>query len=265
MNKEEFMSRLATLLQDVPQNEREEALQYYRDYLEDACGAETEDVCSVLGTPEHLAQEIRVGLGDENGEGEFTENGYRRSGSRYRRNEVAPLTEGKKIGAEGYDGNPGNAYYQQKYYEETGGKGVYGDRSLQAAGKPQKGKMSGGTIALLIVLAILTSPLWIALLAVAFAIVVSVFAVLFSLLLVFFLLGISLLVAGAALVVGGIKSLIYIPAGGLCMLGSALMLLALGIVSIWLMVLLVVKGIPILGRGCKSLWNRLFHKGGKKE
>lgn len=266
MNKEEFMSRLAALLQDVPQNEREEALQYYSDYLDDACGAETEDVCSVLGTPEHLAQEIRAGLGDENGEGEFTENGYRRSGSRIRRNEVAPLTKEEKIGAEGYDSNPGNAYYQQKYYEKTGGKGVYGDRCPQTEGKQQKEKMSGGMIALIVTVAIFTSPFWIALLAVAFAIAVSVFAVLFSLLLVFFLLGLSLLIAGAALVVGGIKSLMFIPAGGLCMLGAALMLLALGIVSIWLLVLLASKGIPFLGRGCKSLWNHLFHKeGGKKE
>lgn len=266
MNKEEFMSRLAALLQDVPQNEREEALQYYSDYLEDACGAETEDVCSVIGTPENLAQEIRAGLGEENGEGEFTENGYRRSGGYVRRNEIAPLPEEEKIGAGGYDGNPGNAYYQQKYYEKTGGKGVYGDRCRQTEGKPQKKKMSGGMIALIVVIAVLTSPLWIALIATVFAIAVSVFAVLFSLLLVFLLLGIALLIAGAALVVGGIKSLMFIPAGGLCMLGAALMLLALGIVSIWLLAVLAYKGIPFLGRGCKSLWNRLFHKeGGKRE
>ena len=41
MNRQEFMKRLEELLQDISENEREEALQYYNDYFDDA-GAENE-------------------------------------------------------------------------------------------------------------------------------------------------------------------------------------------------------------------------------
>ena len=36
MRKEEFFKRLEYLLQDMPEQDKEEALQYYRDYLEEA-------------------------------------------------------------------------------------------------------------------------------------------------------------------------------------------------------------------------------------
>lgn len=41
MNRLEFMRRLEALLSDISQSEREEALQYYNDYLNDA-GVENE-------------------------------------------------------------------------------------------------------------------------------------------------------------------------------------------------------------------------------
>ena len=36
MNREEFMAKLKALLGDIPAEEREEALQYYEDYFDDA-------------------------------------------------------------------------------------------------------------------------------------------------------------------------------------------------------------------------------------
>ena len=41
MNREEYLERLSWLLSDIPDEEREEAISYYRDYFEDA-GAEQE-------------------------------------------------------------------------------------------------------------------------------------------------------------------------------------------------------------------------------
>ena len=41
MNREEFMAKLKALLGDIPADEREEALQYYEDYFDDA-GADNE-------------------------------------------------------------------------------------------------------------------------------------------------------------------------------------------------------------------------------
>lgn len=62
MNKNEYLDRLSRLLADISYEEHEEALSYYREYIEDA-GIENEQrVIEELGTPEHLAQEIREGL-----------------------------------------------------------------------------------------------------------------------------------------------------------------------------------------------------------
>ena len=76
MNRAKFMRRLAELLSDVPPMERDEALQYYNDYFDDA-GTENESgVIASLGMPEELAKAIKAGLSDGGDGGEFTESGF---------------------------------------------------------------------------------------------------------------------------------------------------------------------------------------------
>ena len=71
MDRAEFLNRLEAQLLDVPQAEREEALQYYEDYLNDAGDAGDFDILQELGTPEEVADSIRNGLGqDSSGVGE---------------------------------------------------------------------------------------------------------------------------------------------------------------------------------------------------
>ena len=55
MDRAEFLNRLEAQLLDVPQAEREEALQYYEDYLNDAGDAGDFDILQELGTPEEVA------------------------------------------------------------------------------------------------------------------------------------------------------------------------------------------------------------------
>lgn len=55
MNREEFMAKLKALLGDIPADEREEALQYYEDYFDDA-GADNEaEVIRELESPQRVA------------------------------------------------------------------------------------------------------------------------------------------------------------------------------------------------------------------
>ena len=64
MNREHFLERLSELLAKVPEAEREEMLQYYRDYFEDA-GAENEaEVLCTLGSPEAVAEGLLRDLGE---------------------------------------------------------------------------------------------------------------------------------------------------------------------------------------------------------
>ncbi len=76
MNQERFLTELAHLLQDLPEEEREEALDFYRCYFEDA-GIENEaSVIAELGSPEKVAYTIKESMKDQEDRGEYTENGY---------------------------------------------------------------------------------------------------------------------------------------------------------------------------------------------
>ncbi len=76
MNRDEFMNRVEYLLSDLPEEEKTDALDYYRGYLDEAGDAE-EEVLREFGSPERIASIIRSdlqgGLADG---GEFTDTGY---------------------------------------------------------------------------------------------------------------------------------------------------------------------------------------------
>ena len=77
MKKDEFLSQLEYLLQDISEEDKRDAIDYYRDYLEEAGPEREEDVLQEFGSPERIASMIRVDLmgGMEQG-GEFTDRGY---------------------------------------------------------------------------------------------------------------------------------------------------------------------------------------------
>lgn len=77
MNRLEFMTELTALLQNMPVEEREEALQYYNDYFEDA-GAENEvKVIEELGSPKKVADMLLANLEGQDDENfEYRETGY---------------------------------------------------------------------------------------------------------------------------------------------------------------------------------------------
>ena len=306
MNRADFMRRLTELLGDVPPAERDEAIQYYNDYFDDA-GAENESgVIASLGTPEELARTIKAGLNDGGNVGEFTESGF--SGyTQVHKDEViragetgtagqsgaggdARFHEG--TGGAGMSGNTGNgsarsnnAYYENDYYRRTGGNGIYGGRedtrrqdnpyeqtgaasghtagTQQSRQSPPRGQgMSGGMVVLIVIAAVLTSPVWLGLLGGLFGIIVGIFATLFGIFIAFLVIGIVFIVVSIALVIAGIATLFTAPLGGLCIIGTAFILFALGLVFIWLMVLTVASLIPALVKGITALGRRIFHKGG---
>ncbi len=77
MRKEAFLRQLEYLLQDLPEIEREEAMNYYRDYLDEAGSENEEDVLREFGSPERIAAIIRSDVnGNLEDGGSFTEKGY---------------------------------------------------------------------------------------------------------------------------------------------------------------------------------------------
>jgi len=318
MNRAEFMRRLTELLGDVAPTEREEAIQYYNDYFDDAGEENESGVIASLGTPEELARTIKAGLNDGGNGGEFTESGF--SGyTQTPKDEIVKVQDGdaagrtdssagqadaaysEGAGCEGAQGSgefrgtqSGNGYYEGAYYKRPEGDGVYGGRqntgnyrnpyeesgsqentsyeqsgsygtgTSYGQGKAAKEPMSGGMIALIVVLAVLTSPVWIGLLGGFLGVAAGLIAVLFALFLTFLIIGVVFIVVAIALLVTGVTLLFSAPLAALCVIGCGLVLFALGLVGIWVMVALAGLAIPAFVRGIVSLCQKIFHRGGAR-
>ena len=339
MNRAEFMRRLTELLGDVAPTEREEAIQYYNDYFDDAGEENESGVIASLGTPEELARTIKAGLNDGGNSGEFTESGF--SGyTQMPKDEIVKVKDedaagrtdtgagqagaaySEAAGSGGAQGSgefrgtqSGNGYYEGAYYKRPEGDGVYGGRqdtrnyrnpyeesgsressagrtygqntsyeqsgnygtgtsyeqsgsygtgTSYGQGKAAKEPMSGGMIALIVVLAVLTSPVWIGLLGGFLGVATGVIAVLFALFLTFLIIGVVFIVVAIALLVTGVTLLFSAPLGALCVIGCGLVLFALGLVGIWVMVALAGLAIPAFVRGIVSLCQKIFHRGGAR-
>ncbi len=339
MNRAEFMRRLTELLGDVAPTEREEAIQYYNDYFDDAGEENESGVIASLGTPEELARTIKAGLNDGGNSGEFTESGF--SGytqtpkdeiMKVKDEDAAGRTDtgagqadaaySEAAGSGGAQGSgefrgtqSGNGYYEGAYYKRPEGDGVYGGRqdtrnyrnpyeesgsressagrtygqntsyeqsgnygtgtsyeqsgsygtgTSYGQGKAAKEPMSGGMIALIVVLAVLTSPVWIGLLGGFLGVAAGLIAVLFALFLTFLIIGVVFIVVAIALLVTGVTLLFSAPLAALCVIGCGLVLFALGLVGIWVMVALAGLAIPAFVRGIVSLCQKIFHRGGAR-
>lgn len=62
MNRVDFMNQLESLLQNISPAEREEALQYYNEYFNDAGTENEQDVIEALGNPAKVAENIKRDL-----------------------------------------------------------------------------------------------------------------------------------------------------------------------------------------------------------
>ncbi|HPE38664.1 MAG TPA: DUF1700 domain-containing protein [Bacillota bacterium] len=66
MNKEQYISKLATHLRGMPKEDRDEAIAFYSEYLDDAGVENEEATIASLGTPRELARKIFIECVDKN-------------------------------------------------------------------------------------------------------------------------------------------------------------------------------------------------------
>ena len=64
MNRADFMNQLESLLTGIAPTEREEAIQYYNDYFDDAGAENEQEVIEALGNPARVAENIKRDLLD---------------------------------------------------------------------------------------------------------------------------------------------------------------------------------------------------------
>ena len=234
MSRKEFMQRLEALLSDLSENEREEALQYYNGYLDDAGSENEAEVLQELGTPEALAASIRQGLKEDgSGNGYFSENGF-------------------------YEKEPQRESPSRRETEKEK-KETLNDR--YCGGK--KSKTSGGTIALVVILCIFAAPVVIpvaiSLLAIVFALTLTA-AILLG---VMFLVGIVCVAAGVCALIGSVLDAVTFPAGAVLGIGMSLVTIGIGVLCALLFGWLLVKVCPRVFRGAVNMCSRLFHRKGE--
>lgn len=236
MNREGFLEGLARLLADIPENERQEALEFYNNYFDDA-GPENEArvIEELGGTPERAAASIRAEFQSDRPQrqpnyGEYTERGYRDT--------RIPHT----------DQMPRPVFTQKKKEKDTNNN------------KTVK-------IILIALILIVTSGLWLGLLSGVISLVFGLLGGILSLLLGIVAGVFALLVGGVALTVAGIAKCMISPALGLLMSGLGMMLLSVGIILLILAIWMGSKLLPwamqwsydILRRfcdWCKSKWKK---------
>lgn len=273
MSRAEFMRRLAELLADVSPAEREEAIQYYNDYFDDAGTENEQSVIASLGTPEELAKTIKAGLFDGGNTGEFTEKGF--SGYEQRQsNEIlnpnqlnggneqaqntqgAQFTQNDQFGQQQYNG-------QQSTQQQWQANNAYTEQP-QSGKKQEKQPMSGGTIALIVLLCILASPFLLGIGVGALGTIIGILGALFGIVVGFGAAGVALIIAGVCLFVYGIVLLFGAPLGGLCVIGAAMVCIAIGLVFFWLVVLICAALIPAVIKGIVKIFQSIFPNRGNK-
>jgi len=230
VSRKEFMEELQILLGELPAEEREEALRYYESYFEEAGVDQEQVVLDELGSAGRIAAQILRDYRMENGGEMYTEQGY----------------------TEDYDKQTPVKYAGGTQKEAQEGSGI----TITKKG------MSGGTLVVLILLAILTFPIWIAVLGTAFGLLMGLFGAGIGITVGFGVGGIACLIGGVAAFAIGVVKTMTVPVVGvglvamglLCFGAGCLMIAAVGGIiklTIWVM------------KGLINLLGRIFH--GKKE
>lgn len=226
MNRTEFMTELASMMQDIPVEERQEAMKYYNDYFDDAGTENEQEVIRELGSPAKVVEKIKADL-----------------------NMQQAGESGPEDPAAGQAGSAG--------YEGTGAAGSY-ESNLPRQEKPWSSKV----LKVILIIAIICVGGWIiipcalAILGVAAGILISIFAVLFSLVILF----VSLVIAGVVLICAGVVSLLPEIAVGLALIGTGLIIGVVGVVGTVASIKLCIVAVPGICRGIVTLCRKPFHK-----
>lgn len=231
MSKDEFLNRLSFLLCDISFEEREEALSYYREYIEDAGLENEEAIVNELGSVEDLAREIKNGLSNKN-DPDFD---YRRTFAA-----LEPKTT--------YTGGTRNETYER-----------YTDVDVI------KRERNKSHLLLAIIALAFLSPVWLpligGLLSAILGIVVGILAIVFG----FGIAGVVMTIVGIILFICGLVQLLTSPLVGVALIGAAMIVAALGLLFLVFIIWACSTVFPFCVNGISSLIHHVtarFRKGG---
>ena len=227
MNRIEYMTKLASLLQDIPEVERRDAMKYYNDYFDEAGEENEEQVIREFGAPVEVAENIKADLKGKTED--ITGSQQEQSSSQYQTQE------------------------QQKQKSDQSSEYQYGMSEKKKNDRIWE-------IVLIVILAIIIGPVLIPLvggiLAAGLAIVLTVIVGVIALVIA----GASIAIAGIALVISGFIILLPQTAAGLALIGSGLMILVIGVIATVGFGKLCAFIWDGIAKGITFLWRKIFHR-----
>ena len=228
MNKDEFLRKLEALLSGISQEERTEALAFYRSYFEDAGEANEAKILEELESPQKVADSIIKDLGVQPGEA---------------------CSSGAQGAATGAEWNPA---------AQNASKGVPQGAAQNAAySAPEKDGMPGWAIVLLVI----TSPVWLVMILVILSALLGIVAALFGIAIAVVAVMGALLICGVVLFGVGIGSAFAgNPAIGIGLMGGGLIVLAFGVLAVVLVVWIFGGFLPWALKGICKLCKKPFNK-----
>lgn len=224
MNRIEYMTKLASLLQDIPEVERRDAMKYYNDYFDEAGEENEEQVIREFGAPEEVAENIKADL----------------------KGKTEDITDDQQGQSGNYQFQTRENDHSSEYQYEMSGDKKKNDRIWK--------------IVLIVILAIIIGPVLIPLiggilvagLAIVLTAIVGVFALVIA--------GIIIAIVGISLVISGFIILLPQTAAGLALIGSGLIMLVLGVVATVGFGKLCAVVACGLAKGVKYLWGKISHR-----
>jgi len=269
MNRWEFMRQLEELLSDISPNEREEALQYYNDYFNDAGRENEQEVIKALGSPGQVAEIVREGLEDGISQGEFTENGFLNKASSLDHEIIKkPEQDTQKAGdfseARAKDPSSQRGSASGRYTQDSGEFRQQGERYREDTSKTDLGgkkkEMPGWAIVLIVLGIIIASPVIFGVIASLLGTALGVLGTILAIILGAGIATLVLFVVAVALVIAGLGCMFAYPMAGLGLLGGGCICAALGILFLIGTVFLVGKGIPAVCRGIACVYHWIIDK-----
>ena len=274
MNKAVFIERLEYLLSDIPEEEREEAIAYYQDYLDEAGEDREADVLSEFGSPERIASIIRSNLNaDLEDGGSFTETGYEDERFRDPGYQVVKRKELPDVYEEAEAGFDGDAYegfadrrrttgFDEDMFEESAG-----NRTNRKSKNVRSGKNKNQTpVVKLILFGILALILLPWLLGVGSGVVAAAATLIALVAAAVFGIGFLTVAAGLStviLTVMGAGILVSDFWGGITVAGFAVFVFGCALIGVALSILTYGKFVPWCIRTIVKILSGLL-RGGKK-
>lgn len=232
------MRQLEMLLSDISEEERADAMAFYRDYFEDAGIGNEERVLEELGSPENVAEIIKRDLGMLTIAGVNNEK------------KEKSTTAGAGYGT--YDEANHTYTYRSTQSQQARNEGytMYHD----SVNPSHNEKHSNTILILAIIIAVLTSPLWLGivtgLLGTVFGISVTLIACTFAM----FAVGIAFVGVGISMIMG------ISGAAGVAFIGAGLLVLAIAILMLNACVWVFGRFFPWAVKGLIGLCKKLFGK-----